>query len=111
MALIKASPSDFGVNGDYWRIIGIENWYGGPNQMWPDPNAKPVTFIHVAQYASAEARKAGAMSLQTRKVVLDGQTDAPGYTEARPAFLPDPTRAAAYAALKAMPEFAGAADD
>ena len=49
-------------------------------------------------------------SIATRKLILDGQTEAPGYTEPRPAYLPDPTRAAAYAALKAMTEFAGAVD-
>lgn len=103
MALVKSVRSSFGIDGDYWRIIGIETWYGGPNQVWPSASAMPVTFVHVAQYASKAARQEGAMSLQVKKIILNGEDG--------PAPLDDPTRAAAYTALKELAEFNDATDD
>lgn len=115
MALIKEKKAAIGIDGSYWRIIAVESHYGGNNQLWPSPHAKPVTFVHLAQYVSKKARNEGAMSLETMRIVLDGETngqppDSPEYRKT-PDFLPDPTRAAAYAALKELPEFSDAADD
>lgn len=112
MALKKRVASAFGVDGDYWRIIGVENWLGGPNQIWPDPEAKPVTYIYVALYASKEARDAGKMPLETRKIVLDGEQVAPVLgAPKRGAPLAEATRENAYAALKLLKEFEAAEDD
>jgi len=115
MALLKSVTSEIGVDGNYWRIIAVETHYGGPNQLWPSKHAQPVTFVHLAQYVSRKARTDGAMSLQTRRIVLDGQSngmppDDPAYFK-NPDFLPEPTRAAAYAALKQTREFSDATDD
>lgn len=115
MALIKDAPSGFGLNGNYWRIVAIETHYGGPNQLWPSPAAVPVTFVHIAQYVSKQARLDGATSLQVQRIIMDGQTnglaeDDPSYVKV-PDHLPEPTRAAAYAAMKTMPAWADATDD
>lgn len=114
MALRKRMKSNFGVDADYWRIIGVENWFGGaPNQVWPN-KSPPVTFVHVALYASREARDSDAMSLEVRRIVLDGQTNGqpPKSPEFRktPDALPEASRDLAYEALKQLPEFAGAED-
>lgn len=119
---LSNSKNDFAIPADYWRIIADETHYGGPNQLWPSKHAKPVTFVHVALYASKEARDAGAMSLRTERIVLDGEREGspeigedgkmiPGTEKRRPDFLPEPTRAAAYAALKQLKQFKDALDD
>lgn len=119
---LSNSKNDFAIPADYWRIIAVETHYGGPNQLWPSKHAKPVTFVHVALYASKEARDAGAMSLRTERIVLDGErTGEPeldengqvieGKSKRNPDFLPEPTRAAAYAALKKLKQFKDALDD
>jgi len=115
MALILEKQSDFGVNGNYWRIVCVESHYGGPTQLWPSKHARPTSYVHLAQYLSKEARQNGGMSLRTERVVMDGGTngappDSPEYYKA-PDYLPEPTRAAAYAALKTMPAWADAVDD
>jgi hypothetical protein len=115
MALIKNKKAAIGIDGDYWRIIAVESHYGGPNQLWQDKDAKPVTFVHLAQYISKKARNDGAMSLETKRIVLDGETnglppDDPFFHK-NPDYLPEPTRAAAYAALKQTRDFLDAADD
>ena len=115
MALIKAKKAAIGVDGNYWRIIAVESHYGGNNQLWPSKHAKPVTFVHLAQYVSAQARRDGAMSLDTMRLVLDGESngqppDSPEYYK-NPDFLPEPTRRNAYAAIKTMKEFMDATDD
>lgn len=115
MALVKPLMADIGVEGEYWRIVAIESHYGGPNQLWPSPASQPVTFVHLAQYVSKQARLNGAMSLQVKRIALDGSTngvasDDPAFEQV-PDFLPEPTRAAAYATLKTMAEWADAQDD
>ena len=115
MALIKNSSTDVGVDGDYWRIIAVESHFGGPNQLWPSKSAKPVTFVHLAQYVSKAARNNGRMSLQVKRIVLDGETngmppDDPAFHK-NPDFLPDPTRADAYTAVKTTRDFLDAVDD
>lgn len=115
MALLKDAPSGFGLNGNYWRIVAVETHYGGPNQLWPSPAAVPVTFVHLAQYVSKQARLDGAMSLQVERIIMDGQSNGlsendPGYSKS-PDHLPEPTRQDAYAALKTMPAWADALDD
>ena len=115
MALIKNKKAAVGVDGDYWRIIAVETHFGGPNQLWPSPHAKPVTFVHLAQYVSNQARRDGAMSLETKRIVLDGETngmppDDPAFHK-NPDYLPDPTRRAAYTALKQTRDFLDATDD
>lgn len=115
VALIKTKKAAIGVDGDYWRIIAVETHYGGPNQLWPSKSAKPVTYVHLAQYVSAQARRDGAMSLDTMRLVLDGASNGlppedPGYYKA-PDYLPEPTRKAAYAAIRTMKEFQDATDD
>jgi len=115
MALIKAKKAAIGIDGDYWRIIAVETHYGGPNQLWPSKHAKPVTFVHLAQYVSNQARRDGAMSLDTMRLVLDGESNGlppedPAYYKA-PDYLPEPTRKAAYAAIRTMREFSDATDD
>ena len=114
MALIKSVKSDFGVDGDYWRIIAIETHYGGPNQLWPSPHAKPVTFIHLAQYIDQKARDGGAMSIQVKRIVLDGDDnrapkDDPAYVK-NPDPILEPTREAGYAALKTTRDWSDAVD-
>ena len=115
MALIKNTKSQIGIDGNYWRIVAIETHYGGPNQLWPSKHAQPVTFVHVALYTDKKARDAGAMSLEMKRIVLDGQSnglapDDPQFHK-NPDHLPEPTRAAAYAALKGVRDFTGASDD
>lgn len=115
MALIKSLDTDVGVAGDYWRIIAVETHFGGPNQLWPSKRAKPVTFIHLAQYLNKKARNQGAMSLQVKRIVLDGESngmppDSPDFFK-NPDFIPEPTRAAAYTALKTMRDWQDAIDD
>lgn len=115
MALIKTKKAAVGVDGNYWRIIAVETHYGGPNQLWPSQHAKPVTYVHLAQFVNKAARNDGAMSLDTVRLVLDGESNGlppedPGYYKA-PDFLPEPTRAAAYSAIKTMKDFMDAADD
>ena len=115
MALIKNRKAAIGIDGDYWRIIAVETHYGGPNQLWPSPHAKPVTFVHLGQYVSKKARNDGAMSLEMKRVVFDGETngmppDDPSFWK-NPDHLPDPTRAAAYTALKQTRDFSDATDD
>jgi len=115
MALIKTKKAAIGVDGNYWRIIAVETHYGGPNQLWPSKHAKPVTYVHLAQFVNKAARIDGAMSLDTVRLVLDGESNGlppedPAYYKA-PDFLPEPTRAAAYTALKTMKDFMDAADD
>lgn len=119
---LSNSKNDFAIPADYWRIIAVETHYGGPNQLWPSKHAKPVTFVHVALYASKEARDAGAMSLKVERIVLDGErTGEPeldkdgkpieGTSKRNVDYLPEPTRAAAYAALKKLKQFKDAIDD
>jgi len=115
MALIKAKKAAIGIDGDYWRIVAVETHYGGPNQLWPSKHAKPVTFVHLAQYVSNQARRDGAMSLEVKRIVLDGETngaapDSPEFHK-NPDYLPEPTRKAAYAAIRTMREFSDATDD
>jgi hypothetical protein len=115
MALLKTKRAAVGVDGNYWRIIAVETHFGGPNQLWPSRHAKPVTYVHLAQYVDKAARNADAMSLETVRLVLDGESnglppDDPGYYKA-PDYIPDPTRAAAYTAIKGMKDFLDAADD
>jgi len=115
MALIKNRKAAIGIDGDYWRIIGVETYYGGPNQISQDKDAKPVTFVHLGLYISKKARNEGAMSLEAKRIVLDGETnglppDDPGFHK-NPDYLPEPTRAAAYAALRKTRDFLDAVDD
>jgi len=115
MALIKNRKAAIGIDGDYWRIVAVETHYGGGNQLWVNKDAKPVTYVHLAQYVSKKARNDGAMSLETKRIVLDGETngmppDDPAFHK-NPDYLPDPTRAAAYAALRKTRDFLDAVDD
>lgn len=115
MALIKNKRAAIGIDGDYWRITAVETHFGGPTQLWPDANAKPITFVHLSQYISKQARNAGAMSLETKRIVLDGETNGlppndPAFHK-NPDYLPDPTRRAAYTALKQTRDFLDATDD
>jgi hypothetical protein len=115
MGLKLSKKSDIGVDGDYWRIISIETHYGGPNQVWPSKTAQPITYVNVAQYVSKAARDNKSMSMKVERFVLDGQSNGlppedPGYYKA-PNYLPEPTRAAAYAAIKTLPFFQSAEDE
>lgn len=113
--MIKEKKAAIGIDGNYWRIVAVETHYGGGNQLWPSAHAKPVTFVHLAQYVSAKARRDGAMSLETMRLVFDGEgnglpPDDPQFFK-NPDFLPEPTRRAAYAAIKTMRDFTDATDD
>ena len=70
MALIKTKKAAVGVDGNYWRIIAVETHYGGPNQLWPSKHAKPVTYVHLAQFVNKAARNDGAMSLDTVRLAM-----------------------------------------
>ena len=104
MALLKNKRSLIGIDGDYWRIVAVETRY-----------IDAVTVVHIAQYVSKRARNEGAVPLETKRIVLDGETngmpvDDPAFHK-NPDFLPEPTRANAYTALKQTRDFLDAVDD
>ena len=106
MALIKKVLTDFGIDGEYWRIIAIESYFGEPRR---------ATVIHLAQYVNKASRNKGGRPLQIKRVMFDGETNGfrpeePEFSK-NPDFLPDPTQADAYTALKQTSSFLDAVDD
>lgn len=89
MALLKSIPTTFGVPATYWHVCAI---------AW-DITA-PKTAVQLAGFASAEARQmAGGIPLARANVEIENaQGSEP------------PRRDEAYAAIKAMPDWADAED-
>jgi hypothetical protein len=88
MALIKAIPTDYGIDASYWNIGAVQEDFKG--------QGTEVTFYG---YASKEAREAGKQPLSAGKVNIAGEEYEAGAD-----------RAALYAIIKQKPEFAGAQD-
>lgn len=88
MAMQITKSTTFGVDAKYWRIQnGVIDY------------AATRLDIYVAGYLDKDARDAGCTALATRQLTFEG-----------PAFVPvaEPTRAALYAAIVAMPEWSAA---
>lgn len=87
MALSKNIPTDYGVDATYWRIIGAQAYYG-----------ENLVDVVLAGYASDAARQAGKSPLATITGIRLSWSDMAleGTNE--------PTRAAAYTAIKALAE-------
>lgn len=88
MALIKAIPSDFGVDCLYWNIGAVQEDFKG--------KGTEVTFYG---YASKEARDEGKQPLSAGKVQIAGDE-----------YVAGADRSALYAIIKQRPEFEGAED-
>jgi len=88
MALIKAIPTDYGIDASYWNIGAVQEDFKG--------QGTEVTFYG---YASKEAREAGKQPLSAGKVNIAGEE-----------YVAGADRAALYAIIKQKPEFAGAQD-
>ena len=88
MALIKAIPTDFGVDSTYWNIGAVQEDFKG--------RGTEVTFYG---YASAQARAEGKQPLSAGKMQIAGDE-----------YVAGADRAALYAIIKQRPEFEGAVD-
>ena len=88
MALIKAIPTDFGIDATYWNIGAVQEDFKG--------QGTEVTFYG---YASKEARDSGKQPLSAGKVQVTGDE-----------YVAGADRAALYAIIKLKPEFQGATD-
>ena len=88
--MLITKPTPFGVDATYWRI-----------QHGTIDYAALRLDIYVAGYLSQEARDAGKVALATRQLTFEGEYFIP---------VAEPTRAALYAAITAMPEWAGATE-
>jgi hypothetical protein len=88
MALIKAIPSDYGVDCCYWNIGAVQEDFKG--------KGTEVTFYG---YASKEAREQGKQPLSAGKVQIAGDE-----------YVAGADRAALYSIIKQKPEFEGAED-
>jgi len=88
MALIKAIPTDFGIDATYWNIGAVQEDFKG--------QGTEVTFYG---YASKEARESGKQPLSAGKVQVTGDE-----------YVAGADRAALYAIIKLKPEFDGATD-
>jgi hypothetical protein len=88
MALIKAIPTDFGIDATYWNIGAVQEDFKG--------QGTEVTFYG---YASKEARDAGKQPLSAGKVQVTGDE-----------YVAGADRAALYAIIKLKSEFEGASD-
>lgn len=88
MAIIKAIPTDFGVEAAYWNIGAVQEDFKG--------RGTEVTFYG---YASKEARDEGKQPLSAGKVQLAGEE-----------YVVGADRATLYAVIKQRPEFQGAVD-
>lgn len=88
MALLKAIPSDFGVDATYWKIGAVnEDFTGGSKEVF------------VFGYANKAARTDGKAPLGHAKIILGG-TD----------YAPDEDRTALYARIKELDAWSGAED-
>jgi hypothetical protein len=88
MALIKAVPTDFGIDANYWNIGAVQEDFKG--------QGTEVTFYG---YASKAAREEGKQPLSAGKVQISGDE-----------YVAGADRAALYAIIKQKPEFEGAED-
>lgn len=88
MALIKAIPTDFGINAEYWNIGAVQEDFKG--------KGTEVTFYG---YANEAARVEGKQPLSAGKVQIAGDE-----------YVAGADRAALYAIIKQRPEFEGAVD-
>lgn len=88
MALIKAIPTDFGIDATYWNIGAVQEDFKG--------KGTEVTFYG---YASKEAKEDGKQPLSAGKVQLAGEE-----------YVVGADRATLYAVIKQRPEFEGAVD-
>lgn len=88
MALVKAIPTDYGIDASYWNIGAVAEDFKG--------KGTEVTFYG---YASKEAREAGKQPLAAGKVQVAGNE-----------YVAGADRAALYAIIKQRPEFEGAVD-
>ena len=88
MALIKAIPTDFGIDASYWNIGAVQEDFKG--------RGTEVTFYG---YANEQARMEGKQPLSAGKVQVSGED-----------YVAGADRAALYAIIKQKPEFAGAQD-
>jgi len=88
MALIKAIPTDYGIDASYWNIGAVQEDFKG--------KGTEVTFYG---YASKEAREAGKQPLSAGKVQIAGNE-----------YVAGADRAALYSIIKQKPEFEGAED-
>ncbi len=88
MALVKAIPTDYGIDASYWNIGAVAEDFKG--------KGTEVTFYG---YASKEAREAGKQPLAAGKVQVAGSE-----------YVAGADRAALYAIIKQRPEFEGAVD-
>ena len=88
MALIKAIPTEFGIDANYWNIGAVQEDFKG--------KGTEVTFYG---YASKEAREQGKQPLSAGKVQISGDE-----------YVAGADRAALYSIIKQRPEFDGAQD-
>jgi len=88
MALLKAIPSDFGIDATYWNIGAVQEDFKG--------KGTEVTFYG---YASKQARDEGKQPLSAGKVQIAGDE-----------YVAGADRQALYEIIKQKPEFAGAED-
>lgn len=104
MALQATIEAPSGVESKYWRITSAHIDYAAESLR-----------VEVSGYASKEAREAGKAPVDTRTVVLcnsvvedSGQRQQGAGRGRVDRFIPEPSRAAVYVALKALPDFANA---
>jgi hypothetical protein len=88
MALIKAIPTDFGIDAEYWNIGAVQEDFKG--------KGTEVTFYG---YASKDAREQGKQPLSAGKVQISGED-----------YVAGADRAVLYSIIKQRPEFEGAVD-
>lgn len=88
MALIKAIPTEFGIDANYHHIGAVQEDFRGRG-----------TEVTLYGYASAEARAQGRQPMLAAKVTLTGAD-----------YIAGADRAALYEIIKQRPEFAGAVD-
>ena len=88
MALIKAIPTEFGIDATYWNIGAVQEDFKG--------RGTEVTFYG---YANQQARQDGKQPLSAGKVQIAGDD-----------YIAGADRAALYSIIKLRPEFEGAED-
>ena len=88
MALIKAIPTEFGIDAQYWSIGAVQEDFKG--------RGTEVTFYG---YANEQARLDGKQPLSAGKVQIAGDE-----------YVAGADRAALYSIIKQKPEFEGAID-
>ena len=88
MALIKAIPTEFGIDAQYWNIGAVQEDFKG--------KGTEVTFYG---YANEQARQDGKQPLSAGKVQIAGDE-----------YVAGADRAALYVIIKQKPEFEGAQD-